>query len=58
VEALVTTPAKAPWYIDLLNLTLDNYDRAECARRVALYLAELRAPGTRVTRNLEFDAPT
>ncbi len=54
----MTTPAKAPWYIDLLNLTLDNYDRAECARRVALYLAELRAPGTRVTRNLEFDAPT
>ena len=58
VEALVTTPAKAPWYIDLLNLTLDNYDRAECARRVAHYLGELRATGTRVTRNLEFDAAT
>ena len=56
VEALVTTPGKAPWYIDLLNLTLDNHDRAECARRVSQYLDELRATGTRVTRNLEFDA--
>ena len=56
VEALVTTPAKAPWYVDLLNLTLDNHDRAECATRVARYLDELRTSGTRVTRNLDFDA--
>jgi malate synthase len=56
VAALVTTLAKAPWYIDLLNLTLDNHDRAECASRVARYLDELRTSGTRVTRNLEFDA--
>ncbi len=56
VEALVTTDLKAPWYIDVLNLTLDNHDRVECAGRVARYLDALRATGTRVTRNPEFDA--
>ena len=52
----MTTDVKAPWYIDVLNLTLDNHDRAECARRVAQYLDEFRTTGTRVTRNPEFDA--
>ena len=56
VEALVTADVKAPWYIDVLNLTLDNHDRAECAARVAEYLDALRTTGARVTRNLDFDA--
>jgi len=56
VAALVTTEVKAPWYIDMLNLTLDNHDRTECARRVAHYLEVLRTRGTRVTHNPEFDA--
>jgi len=55
VDVLVTTPLKAPWYIDLLNLTLDNHDRAECARRVQAYLAAFAADGTRLTGNVEFD---
>ncbi len=55
VAALVTTDLKAPWYIDLLNLTLDNHDRAECGRRVDHYLEALRTRGTRVTHNPEFD---
>ncbi len=55
VAALVESDVKAPWYIDLLNLTLDNTDRAECARRVAAYLTAFRTEGTRVTANPEFD---
>lgn len=55
VAALVESAVKAPWYIDLLNLTLDNTDRAECARRIEGYLAAFRADGTRVTANPEFD---
>ena len=55
VAALVTTGHKAPWYIDLLNLTLDNHDRAECARRVTDYLEAFRTRGTRITHNPEFD---
>jgi len=55
VATLVTTPLKAPWYIDLLNLTLDNHDRAECARRVQAYMTAFAADGTRLTGNVEFD---
>ena len=55
VEALVTSDLKAPWYIDLLNLTLDNMSRGECAARVADYLRTFRTRGTRVTANPEFD---
>lgn len=55
VQALVTCDVKAPWYIDLLNLTLDNTDRAECAARIGDYLRTFRTQGTRVTANPEFD---
>ncbi|MGD9906517.1 MAG: malate synthase [Vicinamibacterales bacterium] len=55
VDALVRSPVKAPWYIDLLNLTLDNHDRAECARRVQAYMTAFAADGTRLTANVEFD---
>jgi malate synthase len=55
VATLVESPVKAPWYVDLLNLTLDNHDRAECARRVGAYMKAFAADGTRITRNVEFD---
>ena len=55
VATLVTTPLKAPWYIDLLNLTLDNHDREACARRVQAYMTAFAADGTRLTANVEFD---
>jgi len=55
VATLVESAVKAPWYIDLLNLTLDNHDRDECARRVKAYMEAFAADGTRITRNIEFD---
>ena len=55
VATLVESEVKAPWYIDLLNLTLDNHDREECRRRVAAYMKAFAADGTRITRNVEFD---
>jgi malate synthase len=55
VATLVESPIKAPWYVDVLNLTLDNHDRTECARRVAAYMQAFAADGTRITRNVEFD---
>jgi len=55
VAALVESPVKAPWYIDLLNLTLDNTDRAEAARRVAAYMDAFTSEGRRITANPEFD---
>jgi malate synthase len=53
VARYVAEPVKAPWYIDLLNLNLNNHDIAEARRRIELYLDAFRADGTRITRNLE-----
>ncbi|MEZ4651107.1 MAG: malate synthase [Candidatus Eisenbacteria bacterium] len=55
VETYVREPVKAPWYIDLLNLNLNNHDLEEARRRIALYLDAFRKDGTRVTRNLDLD---
>ena len=54
VAAYVTEPVKAPWYIDLLNLNLNNHDLAEARRRIRLYLDTFDRDGTRITENLDF----
>jgi malate synthase len=53
VEAYVTSPDKLPWYVDLLNLNLDNEDLEEARRRIAAYLAAF-ARGERITANQSF----
>ncbi len=55
VATLVESDLKAPWYIDVLNLTLDNPERAICAQRIAGYLNTFRSTGVRLTANPEFD---
>jgi malate synthase len=55
VAAVVSDSTKAPWYIDLLNATLDNHDLAEAKRRIAMYMEAFRRDGTRITRNLDFE---
>ena len=57
VETYVTAPFKAPWYIDLLNINLDNDDLAEARRRIARYMAAFGRDGTRITENLAFEVP-
>jgi malate synthase len=54
VETYVLDEMKLPWYIDLLNINLDNYDLAEAKRRIALLGDAFRADGTRITENLDF----
>jgi len=56
VETYVTRDLKLPWYIDLLNINLNNHDLDEARRRIAIFLDAFRADGTRITRNLDFDA--
>jgi len=56
VETYVTEDAKAPWYIDLLNLNLENTDLEEAKRRIHWYIDAFRHEGIRLTRNLDFDA--
>src|SRR4051794_20113223 len=56
VETYVTSDVKLPWYIDLLNINLDNHDLAEARRRIALLTETFRRDGTRVTGNIDFAA--
>ncbi|MCY4374647.1 MAG: hypothetical protein OXC31_12805, partial [Spirochaetaceae bacterium] len=50
----VGSPVKAPWYIDLLNLNLDNHDLDEARERIRRYVEEFSRDGTRITGNLDF----
>jgi malate synthase len=54
VETYVTDAVKLPWYIDLLNINLNNHDRTEAKRRIRLLTEAFRKDGTRVTENLDF----
>ncbi|HUP51095.1 MAG TPA: hypothetical protein VM198_01365 [Longimicrobiales bacterium] len=54
VEAYVKSPLKAPWYIDLLNLNIDNEDLSVAKERIAMYLAAFAKDGTRITQNLDW----
>ena len=54
VETYVTSDVKLPWYIDLLNINLDNHDLSEARRRIGRLTEAFRKDGTRVTENLDF----
>ena len=53
-EVYVLDELKAPWYIDLLNINLNNHDLAEAKRRIASYVQAFHRDGTRITENLDF----
>jgi malate synthase len=55
VETYVVENLKLPWYIDLLNINLENHDLAEGKRRIRLLTDAFRASGTRITENLDFE---
>jgi malate synthase len=54
VEAYVTNDVKLPWYIDLLNINLENHDLTEAKRRIRLLAEAFRKDGTRITANLDW----
>ena len=54
VDTYVTSAVKLPWYIDLLNINLDNHDLAEAKRRIRLLTEAFRSDGTRITANVDF----
>ena len=45
---------KLPWYIDLLNVNLENHDLEEAKRRIRLLAEAFRKDGRRITENLDF----
>ena len=55
-EAYLTSNVKPPWYIDLLNLNLDNHDLAVAKDRIGRFLFAFERDGTRITENLDFGA--
>jgi malate synthase len=58
VKAYVASRTKAPWYIDLLNLNLDEYDLLVARQRIAQFLELFDRDGTRLTGNLDFNRPS
>jgi malate synthase len=54
VEAYVTDQVKPPWYIDLLNLNLNNHDLARAGERITRYMQAFKVDGARITENLDF----
>jgi malate synthase len=56
VETYVLDSVKLPWYVDLLNINLNNYDLTEAKRRIKLLADSFRKDGTRITENLDFAA--
>jgi malate synthase len=57
VDRYVKNPVKAPWYIDLLNLNLNNHDLGRARQRIEAYFAAFAADGTRLSENPDFAAP-
>jgi malate synthase len=54
VEAYVTDEVKLPWYIDLLNINLENNDSTEAKRRIRMLVEAFRNGVMRITENLDF----
>lgn len=56
VRRYVKNPVKPPWYIDLLNLNLNNHDFRRGRERVNAYLEAFERDGTRLTANPDASA--
>jgi malate synthase len=50
----VHNQVKLPWYVDLLNINLNNHHLEEAKRRIALYKDTFEKSGKRITENLDF----
>jgi malate synthase len=54
VRTYVANPLKLPWYIDLLNLNLNNNDLPEARERIRRFAETFERDGSRITHNLDF----
>jgi malate synthase len=46
---------KLPWFIDLLNINLDNSSLAVAKSRIKQYISSFKKDGTRITENPDFE---
>jgi malate synthase len=54
VHTYALDEVKPPWYVDLLNINLNNHDLAVAKERTRNYMAAFKRDGTRITENLDF----
>ncbi|HTE26356.1 malate synthase [Flavitalea sp.] len=54
VVAYIHSREKLPWFIDLLNLNLNNKSLELAKDRIAMYINAFKKDGRRITENLEF----
>ena len=54
IEIYLKTGTKLPWYIDLLNVNLNNHDLPDARRRIQRLVQVFIADGIRLTENLDF----
>jgi len=54
VETYVCDELKVPWFIDLLNINLNNHDLQMAKERIRLYMEAFEKDGSRITENLDF----
>jgi malate synthase len=54
VQTYVMSSIKAPWYIDLLNITLGVHDLVKARERIEGFMGAFTRDGTRITENLDF----
>jgi malate synthase len=57
VDQYVRQPLKLPWYIDLLDINLNNHDLGEAQKRIQWTIERFLQDGTRITENQDFDRP-
>ncbi len=52
-QSYVLDPDKFPWFIDLLNINLNNNDLDLARQRIAQYMTAFKQAGVRITENLD-----
>jgi malate synthase len=52
----IHSDVKLPWFVDLLNINLNNYNLEEAKKRISLYKKAFVTQHTRITENLDFVA--
>ncbi len=52
-EVYVSEQVKIPWFIDLLNINLNNHSLETAKERISMYLDRLRQENFRITENLD-----
>ena len=57
-ETYVLDSVKFPWYIDLLNINLNNHDLQAAKERIRQYVDAFKNDGVRITENLDFEPAT